>query len=243
MNKQILLLFYLITNTCLAQTSSFNIKKHPSRIRLSAEEIQTDFRLNNGSSEPNMGFIGHGYEVFGLYSKIPKAYFGVTSYSAITGIRSGFFVFGVSGGYQNQLLIPKLNYDLGFFIGGGGGSGAPDGGGLMIRPHLDFSYQITPKLSIRSGLSYIDFPTGEINSFNFNFGLSINTHTFIADEIDYNTTGTQASIFNKIEISLLYSTLFNFTKGPLKNNGLAEGLAVKQIALIGSVLKTKQKNN
>jgi len=242
--KKIILFIFIISQYTSGQLKNFEVISHPSRVRLSAEEIKTNTLLTNNTKEPNMGFIGHGYEVFGLYPKVPEAYFGVNTYSTITGIRSGFFVFGVTGGYQNKLFFNNLNYDLGLFIGGGGGSGAPDGGGLMIRPHLDISYNINSKLALRAGVTHTEFPTGAISSTNFNIGLAINTHTFITNITETLLPKKTPNLtYNLIEINLLYSNLFNFSKGPFKNNNLSNSHNVSLISLIGTIIKTKQKNN
>ena len=88
----------------------YQVEKLASRIRLSGEIVGMQ-------GEPDLGFIGHGYEMFGLVSKFPKWYFGVNSYSALTGIRSGLFVFGISTGIQKPIIKDWLFYDAGFFIG------------------------------------------------------------------------------------------------------------------------------
>lgn len=213
----------------------FQVEKLPSRIRLSAEIVGMH-------GEPNIGFVGHGYEMFGLISNAPKWYFGVNSYSALTGIRSGLFVFGITAGIQKPIVKDWLFYDAGLFLGGGGGSGAPDGGGLMVRPHLDLEAFVTKKISLRAGLSLVDFPSGAINSFNFNVGATINTDAYIANSINTTKTGSATAFFNTVEISGLSMNLLNYKKGPLKSDVMVDKSA-PSISLLGAMIKTGYHNN
>ena len=236
--NRILFLFFIHSLLGIAQKNqTFEIYRYPSRFRISAEELQM-----NGS-EPNIAFVGHGYEIFGLSSKSPNTYFGVNSFSALTGIRSGFFVFGVTGGYQHQLFSDKFHYDLGFFIGGGGGSGTPDGGGLMLRPHIDLSYHISPKIALRTGMSYIRFPTGTIDSFNINLGLTFETNTYIAEQTTLQIKETQKNYnYQPVELNVLSSNLLKFSKGPLKNSDTTSKNN-QLISLLGATIKIHRKNN
>ncbi len=94
-------------------------------------------------------------------------YMGVGIYSAIVGKRGGFFVGGVEFGKRTQ-IEDKFSVDIGMFVGGGGGGSAPQGGGLMIRPHLTFLYE-----NVGVGYSKVWFPNGEIDSDNFSFQYEI----------------------------------------------------------------------
>lgn len=233
--KKIAFVFLLISTISLAQ-KKYQVDKLSSRIRLSGELVSMPI------GEQDLGFLGHGYEVFGLVSNFPKWYFGVNSYSALTGIRSGFFVFGISTGIQKPIIKNWLYYDAGLFLGGGGGSGAPDGGGLMIRPHLDIEAFVNKKISLRAGLSLVDFPSGEINSFNFNLGATINMNTYVANHINTLEKGSTKSIFTDIEISPLFTNLFNYKKGPLKSDKLVNKNA-PNISLIGATVKSGYHRN
>lgn len=213
----------------------FQVEKLASRIRVSGEIV-------NMQGEKDLGYLGHGYEVFGLIPSAPAWYFGVNSYSALTGIRSGFFVFGITGGIQKPILKDWLYADAGLFLGGGGGSGAPDGGGLMVRPHLDLEAFVTKKISLRAGLSLVDFPSGAISSFNFNVGATINTDTYLANTIQTTEKGNTSTFFNELEISALSSNLFNYKKGPLKSDVDVNENA-PTISLIGAEVKSGHHNN
>lgn len=208
--KKIFLIFIICSQVVFSQ-DTFSVDRLNSRIRFSGESV-------NMKNEADIGFLGIGYEVFGLSSKFPHWYFGANTYSALTGIRSGFFVFGVSTGIQKPIIKDKLSYDLGLFLGGGGGSGAPDGGGLMVRPHIDLEARISKRLSLRAGLSAVDFPSGAITSLHANVGLSLDVDTYFTDKLLNISKGEKAIGFNKINVAMLSTTLFNYKKGPLKTD-------------------------
>ncbi len=83
---RLVLLVFLISTSLFSQ-HNFSVQNLESRIRFSGDVIQMQ-------KEPNIGFLGHGYEVFGLLPHQKNIYFGVNSYAALTGTRSGFIVFG-----------------------------------------------------------------------------------------------------------------------------------------------------
>jgi hypothetical protein len=71
-------------------------------------------------------------------------YLGPSIYSAVTGKRGGFFTGGLTGG----ILIPitkKTDLDIGIFAGGGGGTSAPDGDGLMFKTYAGVLYRYNKK--------------------------------------------------------------------------------------------------
>lgn len=232
--KNICILLLLCISTSFSQ-DKFEVEKLTSRIRISGEIVDM-------VGEPDLGFLGHGYEMFGLVPSCPEFYFGVNSYSALTGIRSGFFVFGVTGGIQKSVFNDWMYLDAGLFLGGGGGSGAPDGGGLMIRPHVDLEAFVNKKIAIRAGLSLVDFPSGSINSFNVNLGATINTNTYLANKVITTNQGNSNAFFNKLDIGALSSNLYNYKKGPLKSDKSVNQNA-PNISLIGAVVKSGYHNN
>ena len=233
--KRIFTILLLICSFVSFSQNKYQVERLSSRIRLSGEIVRMQ-------GEQDLGFLGHGYEVFGLIPKAPKWYFGVNAYSALTGIRSGLFVFGITGGIQKPIIKDWLYYDAGLFLGGGGGSGAPDGGGLMVRPHFDLEAFVSKNISLRAGVSLVDFPSGAINSFNFNVGATINTNTYLANNINTIEKGNTATFFNTIEISALSMNLFNYKKGPLKTDFTVDKNA-PNISLIGAMIKSGHYNN
>ncbi len=108
-----------------------------------------------------MGLLGSSFLIDKKLSTVLSFYSGFSVYSAVTGMRGGFFTGGLSAGLKTRLDPWVL--DAGYFVGGGGGGEAPQGGGLMLRPHfavlLDFQ-------DFRLGLffSKTQFPNGDIDS-------------------------------------------------------------------------------
>ncbi len=108
-------------------------------------------------SNEKLGLFGTSY----LYD-FNNAYLGLGIYSAVSGKRGGFFTGGFEAGYKIG-LIDHLSLDTGLFVGGGGGGAAPQGSGLMLRPHIGLLYKVFD-YKIGIGLSKVKFPNGDINS-------------------------------------------------------------------------------
>jgi hypothetical protein len=108
--------------------------------------------------DERMGLFGASY----LIDVTPYVYGGAAFYGAMTGIRGGFFTGGVAGGARLP-LFSKTFADAGLYAGGGGGRGAPQGGGLMIRPHVGVMREVD---EMRAGVQYssVEYPNGNIRS-------------------------------------------------------------------------------
>ncbi|WP_347173784.1 hypothetical protein [Polaribacter uvawellassae] len=118
--------------------------------------------------ESNMGLAGIHYNL--LVSK--SIYAGLGFYGSVNGKRGGLFTLGVNLGFKKN-ISKKLFIDTGFHFGGGGGASAPDGGGAMFLPHLNFGYQFE-KFSTTFGYSsIIFFDKGNITSNQFRLGVQI----------------------------------------------------------------------
>ncbi len=119
----------------------------------------------------NLGLLGTSY----LYDFQHNIYFGIGVYSAVTGERGGFFTGGVELGKKIR-LYKNIYTDFGLFVGGGGGGSAPQGGGLMLRPHIGILYD-TGKYNVGLSLTKVKFPNGDIDSnqvsLNINFPFSL----------------------------------------------------------------------
>jgi hypothetical protein len=88
-------------------------------------------------------------------------------------MRGGFFTFGVEGGLRARpFAAGPLELEAGCFVGGGGGRSAPQGSGLMLRPHAGAAVLRGP---IRFGveISRVRFPSGGIDSTQAALTLSI----------------------------------------------------------------------
>ncbi len=151
---KIILLLVTLSGLLLPSISQAAYKQRPTQLRLTLEEIDV-------AADEKMGLLGSSY----LLRLNHGFYTGLGIYSAVTGERGGFFTGGLEMGLSKR--IGRLwELDAGLFVGGGGGGSAPQGGGLMIRPHIGVMY----KTSIGSfGLQYsqVDFPNGDIDSKQF----------------------------------------------------------------------------
>lgn len=98
---------------------------------------------------------------------------GPAVYGAIAGKRGGFFTFGAEAAWHRRVLGP-FGVELGLYAGGGGGSGSPQGGGLMLRPHADLLWEIG-SYAVGVSLAKVKFPSGQIDSTQW--GLVLNAAT------------------------------------------------------------------
>jgi hypothetical protein len=121
-------------------------------LRYSFEEIEMP------AAGENMGLFGIGvYEEFNDWF-----YGGLSAYGAATGQRGGFFTGGFTGGVKKR-LGGNWWTDAGIYAGAGGGGVAPQGGGLMLRPHIGLKYDFG---NFALGVNYgrVNFPSGDIDS-------------------------------------------------------------------------------
>ena len=244
MRKSIFILLFFLCQVIQAQ-SDFSIEKFDSRFRLSGESINmkgSSYNLNgsfNPDGEPNIGMIGIGYDIFGLIKKYPNLFLGVNSYSAMSGDRAGIFSFGVAVGYKQPIIKKSLFAELSFFVGGGGGGRLKDGGGLILRPSLEFEKTITDIVSLRAGVSRIDFPSGVISSTHFNFGVVFNEGIYFANRIKKATLSdlVENENTNRIRVSLI-GTLYNNFHGEVLSDTTGDVNVTytkgNQIKLIGA---------
>ena len=124
----------------------------PLRTTLRAETL----RLPQNEALGLIGFSGTAS--FGPW------YLGPGLYGAARGQRGGFFTFGLEGGGGGRPFPTlRLEREGGVFVGGGGGASAPQGGGLMLRPHLGAAFVLgAARLGLE--LSRVTFPNGGIDS-------------------------------------------------------------------------------
>lgn len=87
---------------------------------------------------------------------------GPAIYGAASGERGGLFVGGVE--LQHRKAIARSwTLATGVFAGGGGGSNAPVGGGLMLRPAATLLYDLGPATQVGLSWSMVKFPSGQID--------------------------------------------------------------------------------
>ncbi|CAN8140282.1 hypothetical protein THIOSC13_1810002 [uncultured Thiomicrorhabdus sp.] len=107
-----------------------------------------------------MGFLGGQF----LYELTPWLSVGPAAYGALTGERGGFITLGAA--VDSELsLTDKLSFNMGYFVGAGGGLAViPSGGGLMLRAHAGANYHLDGWGKLGVGISNVNFPNGHIDS-------------------------------------------------------------------------------
>ena len=113
-----------------------------------------------------MGLVGGSY----LYPLGFGVKTGLGIYGAVKGDRGGFFTGGLSITWD-KTLFRNYFFATQVFAGGGGGGAAPQGGGLMHRVSGELGFSVSAH-RFAAGLSYVNFPNGEIESQQFTFSYS-----------------------------------------------------------------------
>jgi hypothetical protein len=134
-----------------AQERSLNAPTAHARIGFERIRLPGDERV---------GLLGSSYLVDA--PAIPGLAIGPAVYGAVSGRRGGFFTLGGEAAWRRQLAGP-FGVEVGLYAGGGGGAGAPVGGGLMLRPHLDLLWDFGP-VALGLSVSRVRFPNGAIDS-------------------------------------------------------------------------------
>jgi len=108
----------------------------------------------------HVGLLGTSYLVD--VPSVEGLALGPAVYGGITGHRGGFFTLGGEVAWRRHIAGP-VGVEVGLYAGGGGGAGAPVGGGLMFRPHVDLLWDLGPA-ALGLSLSRVRFPSGRIDS-------------------------------------------------------------------------------
>lgn len=204
-----------------AYAQEYTVKTFPNRYRFSWETVGM-------TEEPDLGFVGIGFDLFELVKPSSSIYVGINSYSAMSGIRPGLITFGMSAGWCPNIFTETLSLDLGGFIGGGGGGGAADGGGLILRPHIAIEKRIG-KLGLRLGYSRIDFPSGAITGNQFNAGLTLYGNNYFKTANQQVEKINPNLVFsNKLRIAMVGTQYFN-----LKEGSTSADYEIDYIGLVG----------
>jgi hypothetical protein len=139
---------------CVAQATEGSGLSIPSaHARIGFERIE----LPGGE---RVGLVGTSYLVD--VPALSGLSVGPAVYGAITGRRGGFFTIGGEAAWRRQLAGP-LGVEIGLYAGGGGGASAPQGGGLMLRPHADLLWDFG-SYALGVSVSRVRFPNGQIDS-------------------------------------------------------------------------------
>jgi hypothetical protein len=150
--------------------------------------------------DEKVGFVGTSYLVDAPH--LDGVSLGPAVYGAITGQRGGFFTIGGEVAWRKRIVGP-FGIETGIYAGGGGGAGAPQGGGLMLRPHLDF---LTDFGATAFGLSIsrVKFPNGQIASTQWGlvFNISDEFRSTRADRLDQPTraSGRSGIGFDRVQL-------------------------------------------
>ncbi len=148
-----------------SQISDGSVSKS-SVIKISYENI-------NLSNDQFMGIVGTTY----LIEVGHGIYVGPAVYGAITGKQGGFFTGGGELAWHYP-LFSKLELQTGIYAGGGGGGGGTPqwGGGLMLRPHVDFLWDFG-KFKAGITASNVSFPNdGNVHSNQIGFTIAIDSN-------------------------------------------------------------------
>lgn len=135
---------------------------------LAAQKIATTARLKTTfetlelPEKEKMGLLGGSF----LYDATDWLAIGGSSYGAVTGERGGFITLGLTAELRKK-LTDNAEINTGIFLGAGGGRGGYtlQGGGLMLRYHLGGQYTTQDWGNLGAGVSYVEFPNGNIDSF------------------------------------------------------------------------------
>ena len=132
----------------------------PDQIETTRARFKTTFETVELPLKEKMGLMGGNF----LFDANDWFSIGGGAYGALTGQRGGFITLGLATELRQELGdIAEVN--AGFFVGGGGGRGGYtlQGGGLMLRYHL--GAQLNSRFgNLGGGVSYVDFPNGNIHS-------------------------------------------------------------------------------
>ena len=122
--------------------------------RLGIERIRFD------GDRQRVGLVGASYlvDIGGL----PGVSLGPAVYGAVSGDRGGLFTLGGELAWRQRVFGP-VGVELGIYVGGGGGGGAPQGSGLMLRPHADLVWDLGA-VALGLSVSRVRFSNGLVGS-------------------------------------------------------------------------------
>jgi len=101
-----------------------------------------------------------------------KIGYGLEIQEALLGDFGGLYVFGLSTDFDYRIQFIPIIFNVNAFIGGGGGSSAPDGSGLVYRHAYGIKTQLNSSTDFLLRYSIYNFPTGDISGNQFQVGFS-----------------------------------------------------------------------
>jgi len=183
----------------VAPASAADPTVDPASVTPSAH-ARISFEKATFPGEEKVGLLGTTYLV-----DVPRIHglaLGPAVYGAITGHRGGFFTIGGELAWRSRIVGP-FGIETGFYAGGGGGAGLPQGGGLMLRPHLDLLADFGAT-AFGVSISRIKFPNGQIASTQWGlvFNISDEFRSTRADRLDEPTraAGRSGIGFDRIQL-------------------------------------------
>jgi hypothetical protein len=137
-----------------ASESDTSIATSPMALRMTTEVLSLP-------GKEKMGIVGGSL----LTDVADGVSLGIGSYGAVSGQRGGFITLGVAGQVR-QRISPRWQAHAGLYVGAGGGNGsqALAGGGLMLRGDVGLTYETDGYGNFGLGLSHVNFPSGVIRS-------------------------------------------------------------------------------
>ena len=236
MRKLTTLVFCFLTFILIGQ-ETIAVKVIPSRISFSFESLDrtNQFIAESDELDSDIGFFVAGIEFHELLSTFKPFYAGLSTLSAVKGNYPGLISLGVTSGCRFNLVKNSLFLDTGVYVGAGGGGGALDGGGLVVRPHLNIEKNIAG-FGVKFGISSIDFPLGDLQGSQFFLGLNYNFNSYLRGN-EVNVDEVVLSVNTK-RINFLFSgtSYFNLTDNSIltASNLINVGASESSVGLLGA---------
>tara|TARA_A100001015_G_scaffold313054_1_gene419434 strand:+ start:3352 stop:4878 length:1527 start_codon:yes stop_codon:yes gene_type:complete len=130
----------LVTSILFTQLISPLFAQKNFFYKLNTYDMRLTYESITAPENNPMGLIGVHYELNNFLNS--NTYLGIGGYGALVGDYGGFFTAGITPGIRITQFDPII-FDLGIFIGGGGGASAFPGDGEMIRAHSYIGYKLT----------------------------------------------------------------------------------------------------
>jgi len=180
--------------------------------------------------DEKVGLLGTSYLVD--MPRLAGLSLGPAVYGAITGERGGFFTIGGEVAWRRRIVGP-FGLEAGLYAGGGGGAGAPTGGGLMLRPHLDFLWDFGAT-AFGISVSRVEFPNGQIASTQWGlvFNVSDQFRSTRAERIDEpsRASGRSGIGFDRVQ---LVAGAYRTRSGSTLLDGRSEPRTIAMLAARG----------
>ena len=214
-----------------------SVKVIPSRISFSYENLSRTNQFIADTDEPDsdIGFFVAGLEFHELFPSFKPFYAGLSTLSAVKGNYPGLISLGVTSGCRFNLIKTSLFFDTGVYIGAGGGGGALDGGGLVVRPHLNIEKRIAD-FGIKLGVCTIDFPLGDLKGTQAFLGLSYNFNSYLKGKEEYFDGAVEVVNTKKINFLFSGTSYFNLTDNSIltATNLINVGASESSVGLLGA---------